>query len=84
MALTFKDTESKKTVAKRTVKITNVHINNGIFEDEEGNIANRLEEVLIPDLDAFDIAIKFELPEEEDSEDVAYGEEDTGESEYPF
>lgn len=71
MAITWKDTESKKSPAKRTIKISNVHIDNSMFEDEEGNIANRLAEILLPDMDCFDLAIKFELPDD--------GENDEGE-----
>ncbi len=68
MALTWKDTESKKTAAKRSIKITNVSINNGELHDEEGSIGERLEELLPANMDAFDLKITFELPDEDEED----------------
>ena len=75
MALDFKDSVAKKTTAKRNIKITNVKINNGFLEDEEGNIANRLEDALLPDMNCFDIKITFDLPEDFSGDDQDNEEE---------
>ena len=59
--------DSKKTInfAKRTITISNVTIKDGLFVDEDGNIANRLSELLISPVDGINMSIKFELPEKE-------------------
>lgn len=58
--------DSKKTInfAKRTITISNVAIKDGLFVDEDGNIANRISELLISPVDGINMSIKFELPDE--------------------
>ena len=69
--VTFKDSESKMTPAKRNIKLTGIQIKDDMFVDEEGNIAARLADML--PVDIFDMKITLELPDEQDME---VGEDD--------
>ena len=54
--------------ASRTITADGVRIENGMFVDDEGNISERVAEFLLNPTYAFKVTIKFELPEEEESE----------------
>lgn len=60
-----KDKATTVSVATRTIIADGVHIENGVFKDEEGNIADKIIELLINPDDTFKVTIKFELPDEE-------------------
>lgn len=57
-----KDTEEKYSPAKKSIAISGVKINNGAFEDEDGNIADRLEDLIPAGFEDFVMKITFELP----------------------
>lgn len=65
-----KNTESKKTTAKRIITISNIRIDNGKFYDEDGDISLRLLEAL-PDHDMeFTMKITIDLEDcDEETED---------------
>lgn len=65
MAVKNRDKESVVSVATRTITADGVHIENGIFIDENGNIAERIADLLMNPDDYFKITIKIELPTEE-------------------
>ena len=65
MAVTYKDTEPKPQVAKRNIKIDGVSIENNQLIDEEGNIANRLADILPNGVDEFTLKITIVLPDED-------------------
>lgn len=61
-----KETSAKTTPAKRSITVSGVRIENGVFVDEEGNIVDSVLEVL-PDVGSiFDIKIAIELDDEEE------------------
>lgn len=64
-----KDKDPTISAATRTIVAEDVRIENGLFVDESGNIAERIAELLLNPDDSFKVTIKFELPEDE-SEDT--------------
>lgn len=68
MAVKNKDKGATVSAASRTITAEGVHIDNGIFVDEEGNIAERVAELLVNPSDSFKVTIKIELLDEEVSE----------------
>ena len=52
----------------KTITADEVRIENGVFVDEEGNIAERVAGLLVNPSDCFKVTIKIELPDEEESE----------------
>ena len=60
-----KNTESKKTVAKRNITISGVTIENGRFYDENGDITPNLIEALPDPNMEFTIKITIELDDDE-------------------
>ena len=65
MAVKNKDKGTTISSPSRTITAEGVHIENGMFVDEEGNIAERVSKLLLNSSDTFKLAIKFELPGEE-------------------
>lgn len=61
MAVKNKDKEATVSAATRTITADEVRIDNGIFVDEEGNIAERVAKLLINPDDMFKLSIKIEL-----------------------
>ena len=57
-----KDTEEKLTPAKKTITVSGVHIENSSFVDEEGNIADRLSDLIPDGFEEFAMKMTFELP----------------------
>ena len=68
MAVNKKDKATTVSAASRTITADGVRIENGMFVDDEGNISKRVAELLLNPADSFKITIKFELPDEEESE----------------
>ena len=68
MAVKNKDKGATVSTASRTITADSVHIENGVFIDEEGNIAERVAGLLVNPSDCFKVTIKIELPDEEESE----------------
>ena len=68
MSVKNKDKGATVSAASRTITADKVHIENGVFVDEEGNIAERVAGLLVNPTDAFKVTIKVELPDEEESE----------------
>ena len=68
MSVKNKDKGATVSAPSRTITADGVHIENGVFVDEEGNIAERVAELLVNPTDAFKVTIKIELPDEEASE----------------
>lgn len=68
MAVNKKDKATTVSAASRTITADKVRIENGVFVDEEGNIAERVAGLLVNPSDTFKLAIKVELPDEEKSE----------------
>ena len=52
----------------RSITADEVRIENGVFVDEEGNIAERVAGLLVNPSDCLKVTIKIELPNEEQSE----------------
>lgn len=67
MAVVKKDREQKISTASRTITADEVTIRDGRFMDDEGNIADRVAELLLAPDASFKVTIKFELPEEEEN-----------------
>ena len=65
MSVKNKDKGATVSAASRTITADEVHIENGVFVDEEGNIAERVAGLLVNPNDTFKLAIKVELPDEE-------------------
>ena len=65
MAVKNKDKGATVSAASRTITADKVHIENGIFVDEEGNIAERVAKLLVNPSDTFKVTIKIELPDED-------------------
>ena len=65
MAVKNKDKGATISAASRTITADKVHIENGVFVDEEGNIAERVAGLLVNPSDTFKVTIKIELPDEE-------------------
>lgn len=68
MAVKNKDKGATVSAASRTITADEVRIDNSAFVDEEGNIAERVAELLVNPSDSFKVTIKIELPDEEESE----------------
>ena len=65
MSVKNKDKGATVSAASRTITADEVRIENGVFIDEEGNIAERVAELLLNPTDSFKVTIKIELPDEE-------------------
>ena len=68
MAVKNKDKGATVSAASRTITADKVHIENGVFVDEEGNIAERVAGLLLNPTDSFKVTIKIELPDEDINE----------------
>lgn len=68
MAVKNKDKGATVSAPSRTITADKVHIENGVFVDEEGNIAERVAGLLVNPSDCFKVTIKIELPSDEDDE----------------
>ena len=64
MSVKNKDKGATVSAASRTITADEVRIENGVFVDEEGNIAERVAKLLVNPSDTFKLAIKVELPDE--------------------
>ena len=64
MAVKNKDKGATVSAPSRTITAEGVHIENGVFVDEEGNIAGRVSKLLLNSNDVFKISIKVDLPDE--------------------
>ena len=65
MSVKNKDKGATVSAASRTITADSVHIENSMFIDEEGNIAERIAELLLNPTDSFKVTIKIELPDED-------------------
>lgn len=68
MAVKNKDKGATVSAPTRTITADEVTIRDGLFVDENGNIAERVAELLVNPSDSFKVTIKIELPDEEESE----------------
>lgn len=68
MSVKNKDKGATVSAASRTITADDVTIRDGLFVDENGNIAERVAELLVNPSDPFKVTIKIELPDEEESE----------------
>ena len=68
MSVKNKDKGATVSAPSRTSTADEVRIENGVFVDEEGNIAERVAGLLVNSSDYFKVTIKVELPDEEESE----------------
>ena len=68
MSVKNKDKGATVSAPSRTITAEGVHIENGVFVDEEGNIAERVSKLLLNSNDTFKLSIKVDLPDEEKSE----------------
>ena len=64
MAVKNKDKGATVSAPSRTITADEVRIENGVFVDEEGNIAERVSKLLLNSYDVFKISIKVDLPDE--------------------
>lgn len=65
MVVKNKDKGATVSAPSRTIIAEGVHIENGVFVDEEGNIAERVAGLLVNPSDCFKVTIKIELPGED-------------------
>lgn len=65
MSVKNKDKGATVSAPSRTITAEGVHIENGVFVDEEGNIADRVSKLLLNSNDVFKVTIKIELPDED-------------------
>lgn len=65
MSVKNKDKGATVSAPSRTITADEVRIENGVFVDEEGNIAERVAKLLVNPSDTFKLAIKVELPDED-------------------
>ena len=65
MSVKNKDKGATVSAPSRTITAEGVHIENGVFVDEEGNIADRVSKLLLNSNDVFKLAIKIELSDED-------------------
>ena len=65
MAVKNKDKGATFSAPSRTITADEVRIENGVFVDEEGNIAERVAKLLVNPSDTFKVTIKIELPDED-------------------
>ena len=75
MSVKNKDKGATVSAASRTITADEVRIENGVFVDEEGNIAERVAGLLVNPSDCFKVTIKIELPDE-DAEQLKVGGQD--------
>ena len=68
MSVKNKDKGATVSAASRTITADEVRIKNGVFVDEEGNIAERVAGLLVNPSDCFKVTIKIELPDEDINE----------------
>ena len=68
MAVKNEDKGATVSAPSRTITADEVRIENGMFVDDEGNISERVAEFLLNPTDSFKVTIKFELPDEEESD----------------
>ena len=68
MAVKNKDKGVTVSAPSRTITADEVRIENGVFVDEEGNIAERVAGLLVNPIDSFKVTIKIELPDEDVNE----------------
>ena len=66
MAVKNKDKGATVSSASRTITADSVLFFFGVFIDEEGNIAERIAELLLNPTDSFKVTIKIELPDEDE------------------
>jgi len=66
--LKIKETESKVTLAKKNITISDIKFSGDTLVDEEGSITARLKDALGDNIDTFTLKISIELLEE-DSDD---------------
>lgn len=66
MAVTVKNTESKVTAPKRTITVKGAVVKDLRFIDETGDVTNQVLEQIPEDLQAIDVKIGIELPDEEE------------------
>lgn len=64
MSVKNKDKGTTVSAPSRTITADKVNIRNGLFVDENGNIAERVAELLVNPSDTFKVTIKIELPTE--------------------
>ena len=64
MAVKNKDKGATVSAPSRTITADEVRIENGVFVDEEGNIAERVSKLLLNSNDVFKLSIKVDLPDE--------------------
>lgn len=64
MSVKNKDKGTTVSAPSRTITTDKVNIRNGLFVDENGNIAERVAELLVNPSDTFKVTIKIELPTE--------------------
>ena len=64
MSVKNKDKGATVSAPSRTITADEVRIENGVFVDEEGNIAERVSKLLLNSNDVFKISIKVDLPDE--------------------
>lgn len=65
MSVKNKDKGATVSAPSRTITADGVHIENGMFVDEEGNIAERVSKLLLNSNDVFKVTIKIDLPDED-------------------
>ena len=65
MSVKNKDKGATVSAPSRTITADEVRIENGVFVDEEGNIAERVAGLLVNPSDCFKVTIKIELPDED-------------------
>ena len=65
MAVKNKDKCSTVSAVSRSITSDKVHIEKGVFVDEEGNIAERVAGLLVNPIDSFKVTIKIELPDDD-------------------
>ena len=65
MAVKNKDKGATISAPSRTITADDVTIHDGLFVDENGNIAERVAELLVNPSDTFKVTIKIELPSDE-------------------
>ena len=68
MSVKNKDKGATISTPSRTITAEGVHIENGVFVDEEGNIAERVSKLLLNSNDLFKVTIKIELPDDAEDE----------------
>ena len=68
MSVKNKDKGATISAPSRTITAEGVHIENGVFVDEEGNIAERVSKLLLNSNDLFKVTIKIELHDDAEDE----------------